>query len=142
MYREGGDASVLVVAFYGRVFGLNPSTGQQLWAYELGGGLGRGEVELVISEARVYACDGRTLMCVEYPSGRWLGSSPMPGSYKSRCSMVLQGDRLYVASGGEVTCFDQNGQVIWHQPFQGAGIGSVALGFPGNVRQADDAGSR
>ena len=34
------------------------------------------------------------------------------------------------------------GQRVWHQPFKGRGLGSMALAFPGNVRQADDVGGK
>src|SRR5688500_194737 len=119
MYREAVDASVLVVAFSGRVIGMNPATGERLWAYELGSGMRSGEVELLITESRIYACDGRSLICLEYPSGRWLGASPVPGTYRGRPSMVLQGERLFVATSGELSCFDSQGRVLWHDPFQG-----------------------
>ena len=141
MYRDA-ETAVLVIAFNGRIFGLDPATGQQRWAYDIGNDFARNEVELLISTSRIYACDGRSLVCLEYPSGRWLGSTPLPPRGQGRPTMVLQGDRLYVATRGVVTCFDDGGKMVWHEPFGGSGYGSVALGFPGNVRQADDAGTR
>lgn len=56
--------------------------------------------------------------------------------------MLVDGGHVYVARGGEVTCFTTQGQVVWFNPFKGKGTGSIALGLPGNVRQADDIGSK
>ncbi len=48
--------------------------------------------------------------------------------------LVQEGDRLFAASGGEVTCLDcATGKVLWRNQLKGYGIGYVALagaGFP------------
>jgi outer membrane protein assembly factor BamB len=142
MYRTDSDSdrSVLVVAFNGRVFGLDARTGRQVWSHDIKSG--HGEVELVVQSNRVFAAVGKTLVCVAYPTGELLGTTTLPGTYHSRPTMMASGDLLYVATGGELTCVDASGRPLWHEPFVGKGIGSIALGFPGDVRQADDAGSQ
>jgi outer membrane protein assembly factor BamB len=142
MYRDDhAAATVLVVAFRGKVLGIDARTGQRLWQQAIGESFVIDEVELIITPARVFVCDGKVLACLEYPSGTWIGATPLPGKYAGgRPTMVLQGEALYVATTASVTCFDNAGQVVWHDPFEGLGFGSMALGFPGNVRQADDRG--
>jgi outer membrane protein assembly factor BamB len=142
MYRTDADPDrpVLVVAFNGRVFGLDARTGQRQWSHDITPG--HGEVELVVQSGKLFAAVGRTLLCIAYPTGELLGKTTLPGTYQSRPTMMVNGDLLYVASGGELTCLDASGKPLWHEPFVGKGIGSIALGFPGDVRQADDVGSK
>jgi outer membrane protein assembly factor BamB len=48
--------------------------------------------------------------------------------------IIQEGDRLYAASGGEVTCLDAaTGTVLWNNPLKGYGTSYAALagaGFP------------
>ncbi len=143
MYRRSAeeDRSILVVGLNGRVFGVDPATGAHVWEHALSS-VPSGEVELMIHGARVFASNGRKLACFEYPSGRPVGVVDIPGAYKGRPTMLLENDRLLVATRGELSCYNMDGQLLWHDPFAGKGVGSMSLGFPGNVRQADDIGSQ
>ncbi|MEC7519869.1 MAG: PQQ-binding-like beta-propeller repeat protein [Myxococcota bacterium] len=141
-YRESGaeDRSILVVAFAGKVFGIAPADGSVRWEHSVAYA---GAVELQIHGGRVFASTGASLHCLDYATGRLLGKVQVPDRYKGRPSMVIEGDRLYLGSQGEVTCFRlSDGAALWTQGLEGKGLGRVALGFPGNVRQADDAGTR
>jgi outer membrane protein assembly factor BamB len=139
-YREDGreDRSILVAAFSGSLFGLDPATGTVRWQHAVGDGT----VELQFRAGRVFACTTQTLYCFEYPSGVLLGRVPIPDQYGGRATMVIEGDRIFIGTSGELSCFDLAGKVLWTQPFQGRGFGSMAIGFPDNVRQADDLGTR
>jgi outer membrane protein assembly factor BamB len=57
--------------------------------------------------------------------------------------IIQEGDRLYVASGGEVSCLDATtGAVLWHNALKGYGMGYVALagaGFPTGAAAAEQA---
>ena len=48
--------------------------------------------------------------------------------------IVQQGERLYAASSGEVSCLDAaSGKLLWHNPLKGFGSGYASLagaGFP------------
>ncbi|HBQ15161.1 MAG TPA: hypothetical protein DEF51_29910 [Myxococcales bacterium] len=141
-YRESAaqDRSLLVVAFAARVFGLKPDDGSVAWEHVMSGG---GEVEIQVHRGRVFATTGRELHCLDYLTGRVIGKVTVPDRYKGRPTMVIERDRLYLGSAGEVTCFAlDDGRVLWSQGFPGRGLGGVALGFPGNLRQADDRGSQ
>ncbi len=128
-----------MVAFGGRVFGLEPSSGAVIWENPMGT---HGDVEILIHRGRVYATDGLSLRCFDYRTGASFGGTEIPDQYPGRPSMVIERDQIFIGSEGEVTCFDLNGQRLWSQGFKGKGVGRVTLGFPGNVRQADDIGSR
>lgn len=148
MYRASAaeDRSVLVTAFKGRVFGLDRATGQVRWEVSLllqasGWGV-EDETEIWIGGDVVIACSTRSLAFISYPDGRLLASKPIPGSYPARPTMLVDGEHVYVGRGGELSCFTTRGDLVWFQPFQGKGLGSLAIGLPGNVRQADDAGAK
>jgi outer membrane protein assembly factor BamB len=145
------DRSVLVAGLKGRIFGIDARSGERLWEHAIvgegglfGASVAAGEVEILVEGDRIFAkASGPTLALFEYPSGRLLGQLQVPGSYHGRSTMLLENGLLFVASGGEITCVRaDDGAVLWHDPMSGKGIGSVALAFPGKVRQADDAGSR
>jgi outer membrane protein assembly factor BamB len=142
MYRDDPteERPILVVAFNGRVYGKDPRTGVTHWEHQLEG-MGHTQVELTFSRGRIYASNGYTVACFAYPTGERLGTTQVPGSYRGRPTMLVEGDYLYLATNGELSCFDRDGKLVWHDPFPGKGLGSVALGFPGNVRQSDNVGS-
>jgi outer membrane protein assembly factor BamB len=141
-YRDDAreDRSILVVAFGGNVFGIDPVSGAIEWERKLDS-MYR-DVEIQIAHGRVFAATATALHAFDYPSGKPLGVVKIPDQYKGRPTMVLERDRIYIGSAGEVTCFSLEGTVLWMQGFEGKGMGGVALGFPGNVRQADAIGSR
>ena len=57
--------------------------------------------------------------------------------------IVQEGDRLYAASGGEVSCLERaTGKVLWHNPLKGYRTGFVALagsGFPTSAAATEQA---
>jgi len=141
MYRDSAaeDRSILVVGLNSRVFGVDPASGRRVWEHLLDS-TPAGEVELLVHGGRVFATNGRVLACLEYPSGRLVGTRHLPGTFKGRPTMLLEAGRLFVGTRGELTCYDMDGHELWHDGFPGKGVGSMSLGFPDNVRQADDAG--
>ena len=142
MYRDTAaeDRSVVVVAFGGRLFGLSVEDGAVLWEH---GGLGYGVVEVLVERDRIFvSADGRHMHCFTYPEGRRVGRIRLPGSYTGRPTMLLQDGRLFVGRGGQITCLNKDGQILWHDSMTGKGLGSVSIAFPGNVRHGDDVGSQ
>lgn len=142
MYRTtaAADRSILVTAFSGKVFGLHRATGAIAWSAEIepyGG-----EVELAVEGDVVIACSRGRLAILDYLTGRSIAYVPLVGDHARRPTMVVDRGQIVVARNGEVACYATNGEAVWLQKFEGMGFGSVALGLPGNVRQADDAGSK
>ncbi len=76
------------------------------------------------------------LYTIEYPTGRLLYRRPVRGVF-TRSTLLVDGYQVFVGMGGELTCFDWNGQQLWHDPLPGRGVAPMALGFPDNVIQAD-----
>jgi len=142
MYRQDAseDRSVLVIGLHGRVMAFDAHSGVQRWEHTVGHGSGK--VELIVHARRVFASTGWELLCLAYPSGRQLSKVTLPTSYNGRVTMLLEGERLNSGSNGEICCFDLEGQLQWHDGLTGKGLGSVSLGFPDNVRSADDVGAR
>lgn len=138
MYRNDAapNRSVIVLGLFGRVIGKDRMTGATVWEYDMGVA---SEVELAIEGDRIFASSGREIFAIEYPTGRLIGRAPIPGR-AGRCTMLVDGQQLFTGVAGEIACFDWNGILLWHDPLPGRGISSLSLGFPGNVRQADQRG--
>jgi outer membrane protein assembly factor BamB len=130
---------VLVIGIHGQVLGVDAASGEIRWQDGLKGG-GYGEVALAISETHVVASalHGK-VFCFRYPTGEplWEASTSAMG----RATIVIEGELVFVAKNGEVDCFSLDGRRLWSQPLKGKSVGRIALGFPGNVVQADDRGS-
>jgi outer membrane protein assembly factor BamB len=141
MYRAGASPSpVLLVALGGHVAGLDPATGKILWKNDLSGG-GYGAVDLASDGEVVYAsAAGNRVFAIEVASGKtlWNGQTTAHG----RATIVIEGERIFVAKGGFVDAYSRSGELIWNQGLPGLGTGRAALGFPGNLRQADEVGSQ
>lgn len=135
-YRETAHAPTLVVALSGNVFGLDPDTGTVLWEHELD--QAGNPTALILTETFIYAATFRTLSCLRYPTGKLVWS--VDTQETGRATLLLQGDRLLVAKAGVIECFSLSGKVLWLNGFKGKGQGEIALGYPGNVAQADQRG--
>lgn len=101
-----------------------------------------GEVEIAIEGGVIVACTRSVLTFIRYDDGQVMNSVALVGAHPRQPIMVIDGGQIFVARNGEVACYTLAGDPVWVQPFGGMGFGSVALGFPGVLRQADDAGSK
>src|SRR5262249_18318095 len=130
------DRSILVVALDGHVYGLDRATGEVRWHNNLPGG-GTDEIFLAIGYGVVVvSAPPSKLFCLGYLTGQTRGAQmpPPPG----RATIVVEPDQIVCAKGGYVDCFSPDGKLLWQQPLRGAGQGVIALGYPGNVAQADE----
>jgi outer membrane protein assembly factor BamB len=123
--------SILVVAFSGHVFGVDPSSGEIAWSHDVGSETPR----LIVTDTRVFAA-GNGMCCLAYPSGELIWQTK---SYVSRTATFMKsGDRLFAAINGEVECYSAvDGKSLWTNKFRGKGSDVVALGTPSSVTQAD-----
>jgi outer membrane protein assembly factor BamB len=121
---------ILVVAFNGTVYGLEPTTGREVWRYEVASAV----PGVAFDGDRVYA-SGNGVAALDYLTGRelWRVKSAFGGM---KSSVVAQGGLVFVAWSGEVECYTRDGKRLWSQPFKGEGHGETAMGFPGNFVQA------
>jgi outer membrane protein assembly factor BamB len=123
---------IVVVAFAGRVFGLDAMTGARVWQSEHRAGAGH--VRLAMGQTRVYALRAGELSCLDYATGRALWSTALPFSADT---LLLEGAQLFAGGSGEACRVSEDGAVVWHDSFSGMGQGNVALGVPGSAAQPD-----
>ncbi|WP_438010758.1 PQQ-binding-like beta-propeller repeat protein [Sorangium sp. So ce321] len=136
-YRTTAAAPVLVAAFLGRIFGVDPVTGRVLWEHKQDGAAGNSSTSLLVTPAAIYSATFSSVACLRYPTGELLWQS-QTAQVHGRATLLLEGDRLFVAKGGEIQCFSLTGQSLWYNRFKGKGIGAVAMGVPDNTAQSDD----
>jgi len=133
------DRSILVVGLNGRVFGLDRASGVPRWSNVLE--YSSGEVTVAIDYGVVVASGSYpAIYCIDYLTGvtRWRKSTKDAG----RATILIEPDQILCMKNGFVDCFAPDGRLLWHQPLDGQGLGRGALGYPGNVAQADDPGTR
>jgi outer membrane protein assembly factor BamB len=134
-FREEAPTPVVVLAIDSRVLGIDPGTGEVRWDYSPGG-LASAATALLVTPNHVFAASNKRLVCLDYPTGdlRWQADIPA-----GRAVLLLDGGRLFVStSSGQADCFSIDGQHLWQNKLKGKGIGSVAIGLPGSVMQADE----
>lgn len=144
MYREDAspDRSLLVAAFRGKVFAVDRTTGEQRWKVELSS-WSASAVELAIGGDMVLAVSVTQIAFIEYRTGKVVKNvERKERGIGGRPVVVIDGGQLFVGGDGSVACYTLNGEFVWEQYFSGEGTGELALGVPGNVRQADDRGSK
>lgn len=140
MYRAPADPPLLVTAFANRVIGVVPSTGQIAWEVVLEGLVT--SPEIAIEQGVVIAVNMDFVTFIDHATGQLRGRVALPQENRARPTIIVHDGYLYIGRTGDLTCVSFSGQVMWSQPFTGRGYGAMALGFPGNIRQADHQGSR
>lgn len=135
MYRNVPAVPILVVAFGGRVFGVEPGTGRHLWEHESGSTGEHHPVRVVVLGERVYALVDSELHVLDYATGHLLSRTKVP--HATGATFVHLEGRLYAAGNGAVACFGLDGSLLWADEFPGKGHGVVALAVPGYAVQGD-----
>lgn len=134
---------LLIVATGGRVRSIDRRTGERQWevavvesSHPLGAHVHQA-IELIVREDVVLAAAyaSKQLFCIDYRTGAVIGCVDL-GTI-GRKTLLIDGDQIFVGRGREVRCYDLRGQLLWQDSGQDGASGVVSLGFPGNVRQAD-----
>ena len=78
--------------------------------------------------ALIYVGIRGSVVAVRKPGGEIAWSTRLrKGS--SLVPILVEGNRLYAVSGGELSCLDaSSGKLVWHNPLRGFGMGFAALG--------------
>jgi outer membrane protein assembly factor BamB len=126
---------VLVIGNGGNVVGLDPATGQTRWEVNT---KGAGAVELAIEGGVVIAANDVNVSFIDYATGYVHAIVPLSGDKLGRPTMVVSNGQLFIGRPGEICCMTLRGQPVWKKELLGRGLRSISLGFPGNIRQADD----
>lgn len=140
MYRQDAspDRTLLITAFNGSLFAVDRASGEVRW--QVLDIPGYGIFEIAIEDGIIIAVSDKSLAFVDYLTGRKIKVVAVEGTHTRRPTIVVEGGCVYIGRDGELACYTTQGELVWHQPFKGRGFGSMALGFPGNLRQADDPG--
>lgn len=136
MYRDnaGTDRSLLVAAFGGQVYGIERSSGDTRWEFEIDDG---GHVEIYVEGGIVIAATQSRIVFLRYDTGEEIRGGDLPGDPQGRPTMIVDDENVYVARDGEIVCYGLGGKAKWRRAFSGRQTSSVALGFPGFTRQSD-----
>lgn len=131
-YREApAAAGPVVVAFRGKVFGLEPTTGKHLWSWAAESTL---QVRLAVDEGRVYALVVSSLTALDLATGAVLWTADTGASD----TLLAAGGLILVGGMGAVRAFSRDGKKLWEDGFPGKGMGGVAIAFHGRVAQTDE----
>ncbi len=72
-----------------------------------------------------------SVVAVEAGTGRQLWARQLKGV--DLVNVMLDGDRLYAATHGEVFCLDpRSGAIRWHNPLKGWGWGMISIAVEGS----------
>lgn len=116
---------------------LERTSGKKVWEHALPSAL-LSRCQTVVRESTVYvAAHSGHLLLLDYATGKERACTTFKGSGQAP-ALLLDQEELFVVMGGEVTAFDLEGEVLWHEPLKGRGNGVASLAFPGNDRQADE----
>jgi outer membrane protein assembly factor BamB len=122
-------APVLVVAFGGRVFGVDPATGAQRWTREMARTGQTQVVRIAVDGERVYVAIWRDLTCLDAATGAVLWQANPDNACDN---LLVAGGRVHAAGAGTMRSYDAaTGALLWQEEFPGAGGGDVALALVG-----------
>ena len=135
------NRAILVCAFANTVHGLDRASGLTKWTATPFGDSSQGvEVEMAIVDGVVIVATNQNIAFIDYATGHVHAAVGIPEGLELRPTMIVDGSHVYVARAASVTCFTLRGQVVWNRRIPSDDQSSMALGIPGNVRQADDTG--
>lgn len=126
----------LVVALGGRVLGMDPSSGSELWRNEMPGG-GLDYVAIAVTDQYVVAsASAAKIFCLYRKTGetKWTAKTTGIG----RATILKQDGMIFVCKTGFLDCYSVlDGQKLWTQDLRKIGKSGAALGLTNNVVQAD-----
>lgn len=136
MYRaDGQKAKNLVVVLGGRVAGINPLTGVVIWHHEFKSS--RMRIEIYRDIIYIFASDAHKVIGLKYPTGEKLFETKIPGNYYSSPTMMIEGQRIYVAVGGELFALTLEGDLLWANEFPGWGTGVMSIANSTKIQSGD-----
>ena len=123
-------SDVLVVAFRTNVIGVHPESGARLWERALEGEYGHPRMQMLPAHVLLLLSQ---LWCLELATGKVAWRAAVSGD-----TLLCDDRHAYVGGGGEAWGVRlHDGAVLWHDEYQGKGVGDVALGIRGLVAQLD-----
>jgi outer membrane protein assembly factor BamB len=127
----------LITAHGSCVRGLDRATGRTLWEYKVVFAIGR----LALVNDRVYALDdGSHLHCLTAATGAVLGVVTLDRDQPAGCALLVDGDKIYIATARSVFAVDLFGKIEWRADTGQAAKARAGLELPGNIVQPDFTG--
>lgn len=127
----------LVAVFGMTATGIERTSGRILWKYTTRAIIGR----IALVADRIFLLDDMCqLHCLA--AGCCRGVVPMDKPERSACSLLVDGDVLFVATTRSIIAVSGQGQILWRTEDVGATGGlRSGLAVPGNVSQPDFVGN-
>jgi len=135
-YRDAPASPMpLIVAFGGRVFGLDPHTGARRWRVDFGT---QSTVRLApVNDTAVIVRTIGVLALIATETGAVVWRHDV----KAVDGLLVAPPYVHVAGGGEVRCHAlHDGKVLWADEFKGEGLGDVTLALGQRFTQVDRTG--
>lgn len=136
-YRDAPTSPMpLVVAFGGRVFGLDPHTGERRWRVDFG--TPYATVRLApVDETAMIVRSGAVLALITTATGDIVWRRDL----KMLDGFMVAPPYVFVGGSGEVHCHAlHDGSLVWAEEFKGEGLGEVSLALGHRVTQVDRVG--
>lgn len=136
-YRDQGFVPIVVVAFGAHVVGMHARTGARVWEHDTSWSIG--PLRITCDGDRVFVLSGTKLTSLEHATGALFWTTTVPATVSgSGPSLLAYAGTVVVADMGEAAGYAQeDGELLWHDEFEGYGIASVALAVPGASSQID-----
>ncbi|MFO0549888.1 MAG: PQQ-binding-like beta-propeller repeat protein [Polyangiaceae bacterium] len=129
-YREvSGSKPLVIAAFSGRVFGLDPATGRPVWGRESDAG---SVVRMAVDGELLFTLIGGVLECLERATGKLHWELNTAGE-----TLVADDGVLYVAARSRVWAISYSGEQLWDAMLQGMDSEPVAIAAGNQVAQVD-----
>jgi len=127
-------STFLYVTLGGVLHAIDTQTGNVAWETPIAAG----RVQLLVHQERIYvACEFGSFEILNANTGSPLKKVRISGSGHA-ATLLIEGDKVFVTCGGELTAFDLNGTLLWCNKFSGRGNGALALATATQNRQADE----
>jgi outer membrane protein assembly factor BamB len=127
--------SLVILATAPHVTGINAADGTVLWKQTIGDAKEPGKCAVAFLNDKVVVARAHEIRCLRQMSGEvvWRANTPF-----SVNGLLVEGDRVIIARGGEVAAFDASGKLLWHETLR-EGVGTaVTLAAFGNVVAFED----
>lgn len=142
-YRNPESSWPLIVVLKGIISALSRETGEIQWGHNMDESVWRSAqpARLAFHEDLLFVATPTRLACI-HQSGELRWSVVRQFSVRKTAAattgpVVAHDCQIYLASSGEIECYDFDGELLWTNPMKGKGYGPIAMGFPDSIGQGD-----
>lgn len=122
--------SLLIVATGPHATGVNAAEGTVLWKQTIGDAKEPGKCAVAFLDEKVIVARAHEVRCLKQLTGEvvWKANTPFLVN-----GVLVDGNRVFVARGGEVAAFDATGKLLWHETLRESEGDAVTLAAFGQV---------